>query len=77
VNTILKVVIAVATIAFIGAGGVALYQSQRVEVQVQAPSPPPTPAPAHKDYGDIDKLPPVTLPDNRTPAQKAASETKH
>jgi hypothetical protein len=75
VNTILKVVIAVATIAFISAGGVALYQS--VEVQVQAPSPPPTPAPPHKDYGDIDKLPPVTLPDNRTPAQKAASETKH
>lgn len=77
-NTILKVVIAVATIALIGAGGVALYQSQRVEVEVQAPPPAPLmPAPARKDAGDIDKLPPVTLPDNRTPAQKAASETKH
>jgi hypothetical protein len=28
------------------------------------------------NIGDIDKLPPVKLPDNRTPAQKAASETK-
>jgi hypothetical protein len=76
VNTILKVVITVATVAFIGAGGVALYQSQRVEVQVQAPPPAPIPAPAQKGAGDIDKLPPVTLPDNRTPAQKAGSETK-
>jgi hypothetical protein len=76
VNTILKVVIAVATVAFIGAGGVALYQSQRVEVQVQAPPPAPVPAPARKDAGDIDKLPPVTFPDTRTPAQKAGSETK-
>lgn len=75
-NTILKVIIAVATVAVIGVGGVALYQSQHVEVQVQAPPPPPTPAPARKDAGDIDKLPPVTLPDNRTPAQKAGSETK-
>ena len=75
-NTILKVVIAVATVAFIGGGGGALYQSQRVEVQVQAPPPAPIPAPARKDAGDIDKLPPVRLPDTRTPAQKAGSETK-
>lgn len=74
-NTILKIIIAVATVAVIGAGGVALYQSQHAKVHVQAP-PPPTPAPARKDAGDIDKLPPVTLPDNRTPAQKAGSETK-
>jgi hypothetical protein len=72
VSAILKVVIAIVTVAVIGAGGVALYQSQRVEVQVQAPPPPPTPAPVRKDYGDIDKLPPVALPDNRTPAQKAS-----
>jgi hypothetical protein len=72
----LKIIIAAVTVAILGAGGVALYQSQRVEVQVQAPPPPPPAAEPRMNIGDIDKLPPVKLPDTRTPAQKAASETK-
>jgi hypothetical protein len=72
VSTILKIIVVVVTVVVVG-GGVALYRSQEVEVQVQAPAQPPEP---QMNIGDIDKLPPVKLPDGRTPAQKAASETK-
>lgn len=74
-STTIKIIVAIAAVGLLGAGGVMLYQRQRIEVSVQAPpAPPPARAP---NIGDIDRLPPVTLPDNRTPAQKAASGTKH
>ncbi|HEU4458820.1 MAG TPA: hypothetical protein VFR90_06830 [Methylibium sp.] len=65
--------IAIATVVVLGAGGLMLYQSQRIEVQVQAPPvPASSPEPKRRNIGDVDSLPPVVYPDNRTPAQKAA-----
>lgn len=76
---LLKLVIVVVTVAALGAGGYMVYQRQTVEVRVQ-PAAAALPSASEvermrKGHGDIDKLPPVTLPDNRTPAQKAADPT--